>query len=76
MRDGWKLSEDEVRAKVVELLLGMNQTRMDLWSSSGIIAGVLDSDMVARVLTEEVVQRPPHVQEFWLGQPCTCGLKL
>lgn len=67
-----RLTEDEIRRKVVELLDNCNMARMNLWSSSGIVAGVLDAEVVERVMVEEVVRRRQHVQEYWLDQPCTC----
>jgi hypothetical protein len=67
-----KLSEAQIRRKAIELLDGRNMTRMNLWMSSGILAGVIPADVVERVLNEEIVRRTPHVQEYWLGEPCNC----
>lgn len=68
----WSLTEAEIRRKVVELLDNCNMTRLNLWMSSGIIAGVLDSDLVGVALLEEMPRRSQHVREYWLDQPCTC----
>lgn len=67
-----KLDEAQTRAKVIELLDGMNQARMDLWMLSGITAGVLDPELVERLLNEELHNRSQEVVTFWVG-PCNCG---
>lgn len=76
MTPDMRLEAHEIRAKVIELLDGMDAMRMDLWLSSGIIAGVIDPDIFALVMHQEVVRRSQHVQEYWLEQPCDCGERL
>lgn len=66
-----KLDEDQIRAKVIELLDGCCVARMDAWMISGIIAGVLDADLVERVLNEEIHLRSQEVRRFWCGG-CNC----
>lgn len=66
-----KLTEDAVRAKVIELLEMCNSNRMDVWAISGIRAGVLDADIVERVMSEEIGRRSHQVQTYWLGE-CNC----
>lgn len=68
-----RLTEDQHRAKIIELLDRMSQTRMDMWIVSGIEAGVLDSEVIERVLAEEVGRRSHEVQAFWLGACNCCG---
>ncbi len=70
-----ELTEDDARAKVIELLDGMNQQRMDIWIFSGITSHVLRKPMVARLLFEELATRSHEVQRFWMGT-CTCGCEL
>lgn len=70
--DAMKLDETAIRAKVIELYDGRNVTRMNLWLTSGLFAEVLDADLVARVMQEELPLRAPAVQDYWLG-PCDCG---
>lgn len=65
------LPEAAVRAKVIELLDGCNQNRLDMWTSSGISVGVLDPEMTERILNEEILRRSPAVQNYWL-RPCNC----
>lgn len=68
----WKLTEEQMRAKVIELLDGRNQARMDLWTFSGTLAGVIDGEIYERVMSEEIPRRSHDVQVFWLGI-CTCA---
>lgn len=68
--DGWRLTEDQTRAKAIELLEACNSRRMDGWIFSGVSSGVLDPDIVERVLTEELPGRSHEVRHYWLG-PCT-----
>lgn len=65
-----RLDEAQHRAKIIELLDGMSQVRMDVWISSGVLAGVLDGETIERVMNEELPRRSHEVQEFWMG-PCT-----
>lgn len=67
----YRLSEDAIRAKVIELLDMCNANRMDIWALSGITAGVLDADVVTRVLVEEMGSRSHEVQMYWFGS-CNC----
>jgi len=68
-----KLDEDQIRAKVIELLDRKNLGRMNMWISSGVLAGVLDSDIVERVMNEEINRRSLDVQLYW-SAPCDiCG---
>lgn len=67
----WRLTEGQTRAKVIELLDGCNQQRMDVWMFSGITAGVLDAEVVETVLNEELWRRSHEVQRYWLGA-CNC----
>ena len=69
------LPEAAIRAKVIELLDMCNQARLDMWTYSGITAGVLDAEVVERVLNEEMPNRSHDVQTYWLG-PCNCHGKL
>mgnify|MGYP001581331938 CR=1 FL=1 len=71
MGESMKLSETAIRAKVAELFDGCNQARLDMWLFSGIRAGVLDADIVERILNEEIHLRSREVQAFW-GAPCNC----
>lgn len=66
------LTEDQIRRKVVELFDHCNMVRMNMWLSSGVIAGVLDADVVERVMVDEIERRSQHVREYWLDEPCTC----
>ena len=66
-----RLTEEQIRAKVIELLDGMSQQRLDMWIISGCFAGVFDAEVVERVLTEELPNRSHEVIEFW-GGPCNC----
>jgi diketogulonate reductase-like aldo/keto reductase len=66
-----KLTEDATRRKVIELLEMCNSNRMDMWTYSGIKTGVLDADVVQRVMKEEVGRRSHQVQMYWLGE-CNC----
>lgn len=68
----FRLTEEQHRAKIIELLNNMNQARMDVWISTGILAGVLDGPTIERVLNEELHCRSHEVTEFWLGV-CTCA---
>lgn len=70
--DHWSLTEPEIRRKVIELLDRRNMNLLNLWMSSGILAGVIDADVVEQVLAEEILRRDQHVKEYWLDQPCTC----
>ena len=68
-----RLTEDQIRAKVIELYDRCDQRRMDLWLFSGIRAGVIDADIAEKVMNEEIHRRSKLVREFWLGpclQPC------
>jgi hypothetical protein len=65
------LNEQEIRAKVIELLDGCNQVRLELWMVSGVRAGVLDHALVERVMLEEIGRRSTEVTEYWL-KPCNC----
>lgn len=65
------ISEEAIRAKVIELLDGMNQHRMDLWLWSGIAANVFTPQAFEKVLKEEMPNRSASVQTFWNG-PCNC----
>lgn len=68
-----QLDESAVRAKVIELLDGMSQTRMDLWVMSGTLAGVFpDTERVMQIMEEELPKRAPDVIAFWTA-PCTCN---
>lgn len=66
----WRLNEEQTRAKAIELLDMCNSNRLDAWIFSGISAGVLDADLVEKVLNEELHRRSPDVQHYWKG-PCT-----
>ena len=72
MTSEWRLTEDQIRAKVIELLDGMNARRMDMWIMSGTLAGVIDGEIYQRVMVEEIHRRSPEVTLYWLGQPCDC----
>lgn len=64
-----RLDEAATRSKVIELLDACNSSRMDMWMFSGITAGVLDADLVERIMNEELWKRTHEVREYWLG-PC------
>ncbi len=64
-----KLDEAATRTKVIELLDGMSQVRLDLWVISGTTAGVLDPVLVENLLLEELPKRSQEVIDFWNG-PC------
>lgn len=66
------LTEDHVRAKVVELLDMMQPWRMDAWIMSAIGTGVADYGTVVRVLSEEVSFRSERVRQFWTVADCNC----
>lgn len=65
--DAWKLTEPQIRAKAIELLDMCNAARMDAWIYSGVTAGVLDADLLAHVLIDEIPRRARDVQVYWGG---------
>ena len=67
----FRLTEQQIRDKVIELLDLCNQRRMDMWIMSGVTAGVLDASLVAKVLVEEIDRREHDVKRFWKGA-CNC----
>lgn len=67
------LTEEEVRAKVIELLDRMSLPRLNLWAGTGVLTGVLDSKMVERIMEEEIGQRRPEVQQYWMAPCDICG---
>lgn len=71
-----RLDEAQHRAKIIELLERMDSRRMDMWIFSGITAGVLDGDLVERLLNEEIHKLSPEVATYWLGEPCNCNGQL
>lgn len=64
-----ELTEEQTRAKVVELLDMRNLARFNMWVESGILTGVLDSCLVERVMNEEIGNRSLDVQLYWMA-PC------
>ena len=66
-----RLTEEQISTKVIELLDGMDQERMDRWFLAGTIAGRIDSQIAERVLRDEVKRRPHKVVMFWMGE-CNC----
>lgn len=69
----WMLTEDEIRAKVIELLDYMSQARMDLWIETGVLTGVLDAGLVEKCLNEEIHTRSLEVKQFWYDPCKICG---
>lgn len=67
----WKLTEEQTRTKIAELLDLCNDARMNMWMFSGITAGVLDGDLVEKLAIEELPKRSHEVQRYWLGA-CNC----
>lgn len=69
------LTEEQIRAKVIELLDGKDMNRMNMWLFSGITAQVLNPSLVEKVLGEEIGLRSHEVQAYWQGEcPCGCAI--
>jgi hypothetical protein len=66
-----KLTEDQHRAKLIELLDRMSDRRMNLWIVTGTLSHVLDGDLIERLMREEIPRRSHEVQRYWLGM-CNC----
>ena len=66
-----RLSEEAVRAKVIELFDSMNEVRMNMWLVSGVANGVLDPSITENIMAEEIFRRSHTVQMYWLGT-CNC----
>lgn len=66
-----QLSEAAIRRRVIELLDGCNDTRLNLWLLTGTVSGTFGDIEVGKIMEEELPRRSHKVQRYWLGD-CNC----